>query len=293
MSYFRTLLKMARPLHLILAAMTYFLGAGIARYLGRPIQLAAFILGLLVILAIQVASFWLVEYFRLPLTPLAKDEMPRDREFLRASLFQSATALLTVSGAIIVTLLIARLLPLQAGLILGLIIFLFVGYAVPPIRLSEAGYGELLQAVSLGTLFPALAFLIQFGDFHRLLTFSTFPLTLLALAYLLVNDFPVYATDQKYGRHSLLTRLTWPLAIPIHHLLILMSFLFFALSPLLGFPWGLVWPVFLALPFALIQIAWLQRISRGGRAVWRFFVPLSAAVFGLAVYLLALTFWIR
>jgi 1,4-dihydroxy-2-naphthoate octaprenyltransferase len=293
MSYFRILLKLARPLHLLLAAMTYFLGTGIAHYLGRPIQLAAFILGLLVILAIQVASFWLVEYFRLPLTPLAKDEMPRNREFLRASLFQSATALLTVSGAIIVTLLIARLLPLQAGLILGLIIILFVGYAVPPIRLSEAGYGELLQAVSLGTLFPALAFLIQFGDFHRLLTFSTFPLTLLALAYLLVNDFPVYATDQKYGRHSLLTRLTWPLAIPIHHLLILISFLFFALSPLLGFPWGLVWPVFVALPFAGIQIAWLQRIARGGRAVWRFFVPLSAAVFGLAVYLLALTFWIR
>ena len=293
MSYFRILLKLARPLHLFLAAMTYILGAGIAHYLGRPVQLVAFILGLLVVLLIQVASYWLVEYFRLPLTPLAKDELPRDREFLRASLFQFTTAFLTVSGAIIVTLLIARLLPMQAAIILGLTILLFVAYAVPPMRLSEAGYGEIVQAVALGTLFPALGFLIQFGDFHRLLTFSTFPLTLLALAYLLVNDFPFFASDQKFGRHSLLTRLSWPLAIPIHHLLILMSFLFFALSPLLGFPWGLVWPVFLALPFAGIQIAWLQRIAGGGRAVWRFLVPLSATVFGLTVYLLTLTFWIR
>jgi hypothetical protein len=72
-----------------------------------------------------------------------------------------------------------------------------------------------------------------------------------------------------------------------------MSFLFFALSPLLGFPWGLVWPVFLALPFGVIEIAWLQRIAGGGRAGWKFLIPFSAAVFGLTVYLLALTFWIR
>jgi 1,4-dihydroxy-2-naphthoate octaprenyltransferase len=293
MFIFRTFFKLARPLLLLLASMTYSLGAGISRYLGHPVQPAAFGLGLLVVLAIQAAAYFLAEYFRLPLAPLAKDEKPRDREFLSISLFQSSIALLTASGAIILTLLIARLLPLPAGIILALIIFLFTAYAVPPMRLSEAGYGELVQAVALGTLFPDMAFLIQFGEFHRLLTFATFPVTLLALANLLANDFSTFATDQKLARRNLLTRLTWQRAIPIHHLLILVSFLFFALSPLLGFPWGLVWPVFLALPFAVIQIAWLQRIARGGRTSWSFFVPLSVAVFGLTVYLLALTFWIR
>jgi len=290
---FRTIIKLARPFNLLLVALTYTLGGGIAHYLGHPFQAAAFGMGLLVVLAIQGAADWLVEYFRLPLTPLAKDEMPRDRASFRISLLQSATALLTVSGAIIATLLIARLLPLPAGIILGLIVFLFVAYAIPPLHLSDAGYGELIQAVALGTLFPAFAFLIQFGELHRLLTFATFPLTLLALAYLLVSDFPNFITDLKLGRHSLLTRLTWQRAIPIHHLLVLMSFLLFAFSPLLGFPWSLVWPVFMALPFAIIQIAWLQRIARGDRAQWRFIVPLSGAVFGTAVYLLALTFWIR
>ncbi|MGA2491043.1 MAG: hypothetical protein ABSF99_12820 [Anaerolineales bacterium] len=290
---FRIFIKLARPLHLLLAILTFSLGAGIARYLGRPFLAAAFGLGLLAVLAIQTAAYWLVEYFRLPLTPLAKDETPRHREALRTSLFQSALGLLTVSGAIIVTLLLARLLPLPAGILLGLTIFFFIVYAVPPMRLSESGYGELVQAIALGPLFPALAFLIQFDEFHRLLTFATFPLTLLALAYLLVNDFPTFASDQKYGRNTLLTRLTWQRAIPIHHLLVLLSFLFFAITPLLGFPWGLVWPVFLALPFAVIQIAWLQNIARGGRALWKLLVPLATAVFGLTVYLLALTFWIR
>jgi 1,4-dihydroxy-2-naphthoate octaprenyltransferase len=289
----RIFAKLARPFHLLLAALTYSLGAGISHYLGHPINPSTLGLGLLGVLAIQAAASWLVEYFRLPLTPLEKDETPRYREALRTGLFQSALALLTVSGAIIATLLLAGLLPLPAGFLVGLIIVFFVAYAVPPLHLSETGYGELVQALAVGTLFPAFAFLLQFGEFNRLLTFASFPLTMMALAYLLVLDFPTFATDQKYGRHTLLTRLTWQRAIPIHHLLVLSSFLFFAATPLLGFPWGLVWPVFLVLPFTVIQIFWLQRIAGGGRVLWRFLVPLASAVFGLTIYFLTLTFWIR
>jgi 1,4-dihydroxy-2-naphthoate octaprenyltransferase len=289
----RIFIKLARPLLILLAALTYFLGVGITRYLGHSLNFASMGLGLLAILAIQVAAFWLVEFFHLPFTPLAKGETPRNREAFRIALLQSSMALLTVSGATVVTLLIARLIPISAGVFLLLIILLFYGYSVPPLRLSDIGYGELILAISLGTLYPALAFFIQYGEYHRLLTFATFPLTLLALAYLLVNDFPTFATDIKYGRNSMLTRLTWQRAIPIHHLLVLLSFLFFALVPLLGFPWGLVWPVFLVLPFAAIQVIWIQRIARGGRALWKFIVPLAATVFGLTAYLLALTLWIR
>jgi 1,4-dihydroxy-2-naphthoate octaprenyltransferase len=284
---------LARPLQLLLSALTYSLGAGISRYLGHPDHAAAFGLGLMAIWTVEVAAFWLVEYFRLPLTPLAKKESPRHREALRISLLQSAAALLTVAGATIVTLLLARLMPVLAGILMLMVVVFFIVYAVPPTHLAETGYGELVLAIAMGTLFPALAFLLQYGEFHRLLTFATFPLTLLALAYLLVEDFPAFATDLKYGRHTLLTRLTWQHAIPIHHLLVLVSFLFFATAPLLGFPWGLVWPVFLALPFAVIQILWLQRIASGGRTLWRLLTGLAIATFGLTAYLLGFTFWIR
>lgn len=290
---FRTVVRLARPLQGLLATITYCLGAGIARYLGHPIHAAAFGLGLLAILSVETAAFWLVEYFRLPLFPLAKEETPRQREILRAGLFQGATALLTVTGAIVVTLLLTHLLPLSAGILVALIVIFFIAYAVPPLRLSDAGYGELVLALALGTFFPALSFLIQYPDFHRLLTFATFPLTLLALADLLVGDFPTYATDLKYGRNTLLTRLTWQRAIPIHHFLVLLAFMFFATTPFLGFPWGLVWPVFLALPFASIQVIWLQRIAKGGQALWNFTTTLAIATFGLTAYLLAFTFWIR
>jgi O-antigen/teichoic acid export membrane protein len=75
--------------------------------------------------------------------------------------------------------------------------------------------------------------------------------------------------------------------------MVLVSFILFAGAPLLGYPWSLVWPVFLAFPFAIIQIYWLQRIANGGRTLWNFLTSLSAATFGLTAYLLALTYWIR
>ena len=175
-----------------------------------------------------------------------------------------------------------------------ILIFLFmVAYAIPPTRLSESGFGELVLAIYFATLIPALSFLLQTDGYHRLLPMSTFPLTLLALAYLLLLDFPTFASDQKMERRTLLTRLTWQRAIPIHHLLVLTAFLLFAAAPILGFPWGVFWPVFLALPFAGFQIFWLQRIANGGRTLWGFITNLGAAVFGLTVYLLTFTFWIH
>jgi 1,4-dihydroxy-2-naphthoate octaprenyltransferase len=290
---FRKLLRISHPIHLILAALTYTLGAGISHYLGYAINAVVFGLGFLAVLSIQAASSWLMEYFHLPLTPLLAGETPRDREHFRVDLLQASYASLTLGGAIVISLLVAGHLNVPAGFLFGVIVLFLVAYALPPMRLAEMGYGELILAIYLGTLLPALAFLLQSGEFHRLLTFTTFPLSLLALAYFLVGDFPTYAADQKLGHHSLLTRVTWQRAIPVHHILILAAFLFFAIAPFFGFPWGLVWPVFVVLPFAALQIIWLQRISLGGRTLWNFLTNLALATFGLSVYLMAFTFWIR
>jgi 1,4-dihydroxy-2-naphthoate octaprenyltransferase len=290
---FKSLLKLSRPILLLLAALTYTLGAGIAHYLGRPVRAASFGLGLLAVLALLYAAFLLTEYFRLPLMPLVQDETPRHRESFRVMLLQVSYAALTLSAVVILTLQLTHSLNLSADILLALAFLFLVAYAVPPMRISEAGYGELILAVILGTLLPALALLLQYNQLHRLLSFTTFPLTLLALAYLLVCNFPAFATDQKLGRHTLLTRLTWQRAVPIHQFLVLAAFLLFAAAPFLEYPWSLVWPVFLVLPFAALQMIWLQRIANGGRTLWNFLTAIASATFGLTAYLLAMTFWIR
>lgn len=282
-----------RPHGLLFALLAWLLGTGIARYLGEDLSWPAFALGLALAIALLPAAFWLAEAFRLPLTPLEPGETPRQRLRLRAVLLSAAYAALALAFACALTLLVMRRLNPSSGLLMVLG-FLFVAvYAVPPWRLCDAGYGEFLQAFYLSILLPALSFLLQSGNFHRLLTVVTFPLLLLALAWLLIENFPTFGRDQKLNRQTFLTRLTWPRAIPLHHVFVGAAFFMFGMAPLVGVPWRLIWPVFLVLPLAAIQVFWLQRIGQGGRTMWIFLLPLAAGTFGLPLYLLALSFWLR
>jgi 1,4-dihydroxy-2-naphthoate octaprenyltransferase len=290
---FRTFLRIARPPFLILAALADALGAGMARYLGKPLNLLVFSLGLLITQALQTTAFLLVENFRLPLTTLAQGETRFDREQFRIFLLQVSGGSLAISAAAVVSLLYLHLLSLPVDLILILVFLVPVVYAVPPFQLERSGFGEFVLAIYLAMLLPVFSFLLQAGQYHRLLAMTTFPLTLLCLAFLLVLNFQTFASDQKLTRQTLLTRVTWQRAIPIHHLLILAAFMFFATDPYFGFPWRVMWPVFLALPFAGLQIYWLQRIGRGGKPQWNLLITLAYAVFGLTVYLLTLSFWIH
>lgn len=289
----KKILTFSQPLQLLFAAIAYTLGAGIARYLGADLRWPAFWLALLAVLALQVSAMLFAAYFRQPLTPLAPDETPRQREQSQVRLLQSAYAALTMFCVVTVTMLYVRALDLSTGLLLALSLVLLMAYAVPPFSLSRRGHGELALAVYLATLLPALSFLLQAGKFHRLLPLATFPLTLLAIACYLAANFPTFAADQKLARHTLLTRLTWQWAVPIHHVLVLAAFLLFAAAPLMGVSWGLIWPVFLALPFGILQIAWLQRIANGGTPVWKFVNILVPSLLGLTVYLMTLSFWLH
>jgi 1,4-dihydroxy-2-naphthoate octaprenyltransferase len=211
---------------------------------------------------------------------------------LRTQVLQVSYAILTILGAIVISMLVSGMLGFQTGIILILISFLLL-LTIPPFRLSEVGFGEIINAVVLSLLSPAFAFLLQENEIHRILPMTTFPLLFMATAWLLAENFLRYSSDQKLGRRSMLIGLTWQHAVPIHHVLILVAYLIFAVSPLFGFSWRLVWPVFISLPFAILQIIWLQRIANGERPVWRFFTALIRSVFGLTIYLLALSFWLR
>jgi 1,4-dihydroxy-2-naphthoate octaprenyltransferase len=287
------LLSVIQPVHILFGILTYLLGAGIAQYLGNTFHWPAFWLGLLAILTLLIAPPMILEYFRLPFTPLAHDETIRQREQYRTILLQSSYAALSLYGITVFCLYFAKSINLSNGIFLILNLLIHFAYAVPPSHLADRGYGEILLAIFFGMLLPSTAFFLQTEEFHRMLPLITFPLTLLALACLLASNFPTFVSDQKLGRGSLLIRLTWQRAIPIHHVLIFSSFILFMAAPLVGVPWMLVWPVFLASPFAVFQVFWLQKIAIGGRTLWRFFLPLSRGVFGATAYLLALTFWIR
>jgi 1,4-dihydroxy-2-naphthoate octaprenyltransferase len=168
-----------------------------------------------------------------------------------------------------------------------------LAYAVPPLRLVDAGFGEFTLAFHIGMIAPALGFVLQEAEYHRLVAIISFPLTLLALAYFLILDFPTYAADERYDRRTLLRSMGWQRAVPLHHILVFGAYILLASALLFGLAWGLIWPAFLTMPFALLQIYWLRNLSQGAKPIWSLLTVNALAVFGLTAYLLTFAFWLR
>jgi len=284
------LLKLIRPLHLLLAALTYSLGAGIADYLGRPFRVDAFWLGLAGILLAQLGMTLLSDVFRLDAEPLLENETRSERQILRNNALYFSIASLAALAFIAFILYFNQVLTPVAFLFLFLSLLLILAYSLPPFR--DRGFGEFILSAHLAYLIPSIAYILQTGGTHRFLTIAV-PLTFLAFAYFIVMDFPAFATDSKYGRATFLTRLGWERAVPLHHIFVLFAYIFFALSPAFGLTLSLVWPAFLTFPFALFQIYQLRNISLGAPPNWILLTATALAVFGLTAYFLTLTFWLR
>jgi 1,4-dihydroxy-2-naphthoate octaprenyltransferase len=293
MQQFFHLLRLSRPLNIIFSALTYVLGAGIARYLGISQNVIVFWLGLGGIVLVQFSMGLLAEAHRPVEQPSENDEHRAERVNLRNE------ALILSLGALAAVAIIAILLGQEGALspvsmlFLGLSLLAVLAYAVPPLRLVDAGLGEFILAVHIAMIAPALGFVLQQGEYHRLAAIISFPLTLLALAYFLILDFPTFVVDEKYDRRTLLRSMGWQRAVPLHHILIFAAYILLASALVFGLAWGLIWPAFLTLPFALLQIYWLRNISQGAKPVWSLLTANALAVFGLTAYLLTFAFWLR
>ena len=237
-----TLLRLSRPLNIIFAALTYILGAGIARYLGVSQNVAAFWLGLGGILMAQFSMDLLAEALRPVDQPSENDEHRAERVVLRNAALMASVGALAAAAVVAILLGQEGALTPVVLLFLGLSLVLILTYAVPPFRLVDAGFGEFTLAVHIAIVVPALGFLLQEGVYHRLLGIVTFPLTLLALAYFLILDFPTFAADEKYDRRTLLRSIGWQRAVPLHHGLILGAYLLLGSALFFGLAWGLIWP---------------------------------------------------
>jgi len=273
--------------------LTYVLGAGIARYLGISQNVIVFWLGLGGIALAQLSMSLLAEALRPVEQPSENNENRPERVQLRNAALLVSVGALAAAGVIAFLLNQEGALSPVAMLFLGLSLLAVLAYAVPPLRLVDAGLGEFTLAVHIAMIAPALGFVLQEGVYHRLVGIVSFPLTLLALAYFLILDFPTFAADEKYDRRTLLRSVGLQRAISLHHGLILGAYLLLVSALFFGLAWGLIWPSFLTLPFAILQIFWVRNISNGAKPIWNLLTVNALAVFGLTAYLLTFAFWLR
>jgi 1,4-dihydroxy-2-naphthoate octaprenyltransferase len=289
---FRNLLRLSRPLHFLLAALTYFLGASIANYLGKPFRVDAFWLGLIAVFFAQASMNLLTEVFRPRNEPIIEGETRRARLLLRNNALYISIAALAANAVIAILLYRNNHFSIAAFFFLLLSLILVLTYSIPPFRFINRGFGEFILAAHLAYVIPSIAYILQSDETHRFLLI-TIPLTFLTFAYFIVIAFPTFASDSKYNRSTLLTRLGWERAVPLHHLFISFAYLFFLAAPAFGLSLSLLWPAFLTLPFAFFQILQLRNISLGARTNWTLLTVTALSVFGLTAYFLSLTFWLR
>ena len=288
----RNLFRLSYPLHVLLAALTYFLGASIANYLGKPFRADSFWLGLVAVLLAQVSMHLLAEVFRPYNEPMVEGETRKNRLALRNNALYISIAALAADAVIAFLLYNNRHLSISGLFFLLLSLVLVLTYAIPPFRFVNRGFGEFVLAAHLGYVIPSIAYILQADVTHRFL-FVTIPLTFLAFAYFIVMAFPSFASDTKYNRSTLLTRLGWERVVPLHHMFVLLAYIFFLVASYFGLSLFLLWPAFLTLPFALFQIFQLRNIALGARTNWNLLTVTALSVFGLTAYFLSLTFWLR
>ncbi len=288
-----TVLRLTRPVQLLLALLSYGLGMGVARYLGGLLNPLTQIAGGLSLLFLLAASSLLIEYFRPPTEPILTHETRQQRESLRPLLLTVSAAFISVAVLLAFLLYLQGRLPVNDALLFVLYLLLCLSLALPPVRLVERGIGEIVIAFLLSGLTPAISFLMVFPDLHPFVNGFTFPLFLLALAWQLAISFEQYPAHLKYGRRILLIRLSWQRSVHVHNSLLICAYLFLAVLPFLGIPFALTWPALLTLPIAAWQMLMLRNIADGAKPVWNALNIAATVVFGLTAYLITITFWLR
>jgi 1,4-dihydroxy-2-naphthoate octaprenyltransferase len=277
-------------------ALMYGLGAGIAHYQGIRIDWPILFSGAFWLFLIQLSGGYLNDYYQLdlpdPSIQLTQSQKEIDqRRRVKFSLLAISATGLTVTALVTFSLLRSGVLDIQISFILAVAVMAVFLLVIPPVRLIQTGFGELILAILVCNIVPLISYLLQTGVYNRLVAMSTFPLTAFFLAMILALQFEHYGTDCMYGRSNMLVKLGWQWGGRLHSLLIIMAYLLIGLAYIEGLPWRIVWPLLLTIVIAVLQVFLMNRIISGDKPVWVLLNISAAALFLLAAYLFTYSFW--
>jgi 1,4-dihydroxy-2-naphthoate octaprenyltransferase len=299
--YIRWFIQLSRPLYILSAVLTYLLGIAVAHYLTGQIDWNALFIGLVWIVLLLIGTQYLNEYFdpSVTLEITTRKHTPfsgitgavGSTKLPRTAAFWAGLTCYAISASFTVIILQNSRLNQSILFLLGVILLGELLFALPPFRLVSSGYGELVMSIINVGLIPAIAFLMQGHDFHRLLAMVVFPLTVLYMSTLLAIEFPDYASDIKHAKRSMLMRIGWQRGMILHNGLILIGFALVAISFVLGLPLSVGWPIIFVIPIGLYQIWMMVRIADGAKPNWNLLILVAISTFGLAAYIYTFAFW--
>ena len=200
--------KLSRPHFLLGGALLYALGA----FSVGAMSLTAYILGQVMVSAIQLSAHYANEYA----------DLESDAQVTNRTLFSGGSGVLS-AGVLRpeVALRSARVASVVAIVCLGIIVQISVvaaaiglialtvswGYSMPPTRLLNSGYGELLTSIVVTVLVPAVAVLVQAETPPPPLYWAMAALVPAHVVMMLAFELPDLDADAESGKTVLAVRL--------------------------------------------------------------------------------------
>lgn len=290
----KQLYKAIKPFQLISLLLTYSLGVGLVQYVDEIRNWVDVWLGGIFLLMVTLS----VELLVLLKPSKRQNDWLKGLSYADARRFRLITAslsatLLTIAVTIFIGWMVESVL--WQGLIFLILILMlsYTLYYLAQVLVSWNPFQILFEGILFVVLPPAFAYFLQSQDLHRLLTLVVIGLVPAYWAYRLLTLLKTWGADQNSDTRTIVTEIGWERSMTIHNALILLTFLLFAMVTLFGFPWFLLWPVFLVLPLGLLEIWLMERVRRGSKPLWTVMQIAAACVLFIPMYLVGFAFWIR
>lgn len=290
----KQLYKAIKPFQLISLLLTYSLGVGLVQYVDEIRNWVDVWLGGIFLLMVTLS----VELLVLLKPSKRQNDWLKGLSYGDARRFRLITAslsatLLTIAVTIFIGWMVESVL--WQGLIFLILILMlsYTLYYLAQVLVSWNPFQILFEGILFVVLPPAFAYFLQSQDLHRLLTLVVIGLVPAYWAYRLLTLLKTWGADQNSDTRTIVTEIGWERSMTIHNALILLTFLLFAMVTLFGFPWFLLWPVFLVLPLGLLEIWLMERVRRGSKPLWTVMQIAAACVLFIPMYLVGFAFWIR
>ena len=290
--------KLGRPLFLAGGFVMHGLGVTMALAAGAAFDLRTLVLGQIAITSTQLMTHYANDAF----------DIEADRANQTPTRWSGGSRVLVdgdlpVAAALIAVTVLATL-PLFAAIILVIeshiaasvliiaALMLSYAYNAPPLRLHSSGYGEVLTAIVVTGLTPALGYLLQTGTLNLSILPAILPLMLLQVAMVIGVHIPDATGDALVGKRTLVVRLGVERAVWVYTALLAGAFLSLPLLVVVGLTPLVATLMTLASPLAIWQIvrsirgAWLDQTNFNAMAFGGVAVLIFTAVVEVVGFLL-------
>ena len=296
-------LEVLKPWELLMNVILFLMGAGLANYLDFGIQWESFWKGMGLMILIQLGGFSLDGVFiQLEAGYNIRKEIDNivpgnPRTIGRIRLV--SMLILTVSAFSIALIFLFSLagggqVSPQTYFLLILFLILLLFFSVPPIRLSQRGYGELILAITGALIYPAIGYSLQADEVQRILLLTSLPITLFYFAMEISRSLQPYASSPaRFQGRNLIGRLGPDKSLKIIILLVFSGYLAAGVSVLFGLSWSILWRIMLSLPIGIILIWQIYRLQQGAKPNWSLINLSAIALAVFSAYFVTIGFWMR